>query len=138
MAGTLTESKITIQVRSTEIDINGHVNNAKYLEYLEWGREDLYECLELPYSYLLAQDIMTVTVNININYRKEAIQNDRLTIITRLDTIGNTSFTMKQEIIRDGDQSLIADAHVTLVTVAATSRQKIPVPQLIRHHYVTL
>ena len=136
--GTLTESKITIQVRSTEIDINGHVNNAKYLEYLEWGREDLYECLELPYSYLLAQDIMTVTVNININYRKEAIQNDRLTIITRLDTVGNTSFTMKQEIIRDGDQSLIADAHVTLVTVAATSRQKIPVPHLIRHHYVTL
>lgn len=136
--GTLTESKITIQVRSTEIDINGHVNNAKYLEYLEWGREDLYECLKLPYSYLLVQDIMTVTVNININYRKEAIQNDRLTIITRLDTIGNTSFTMKQEIIRDGDQSLIADAHVTLVTVAATSRQKITVPHLIRHHYVTL
>ena len=136
--GTLTESKITIQVRSTEIDINGHVNNAKYLEYLEWGREDLYECLELPYSYLLAQDIMTVTVNININYRKEAIQNDRLTIITRFDTIGNTSFTMKQDIIRESDQSLIADAHVTLVTVAATSRQKIPVPQLIRHHYVTL
>jgi acyl-CoA thioesterase FadM len=30
------ETALTIIVRSTEIDINGHVNNAKYLEYLEW------------------------------------------------------------------------------------------------------
>ena len=27
-------------VRCTEIDVNGHVNNAKFVEYLEWGRED--------------------------------------------------------------------------------------------------
>jgi acyl-CoA thioesterase FadM len=27
-------------VRCTEIDVNGHVNNAKYVEYLEWGREE--------------------------------------------------------------------------------------------------
>jgi acyl-CoA thioesterase FadM len=27
-------------VRCTEIDVNGHVNNAKYVECLEWGRED--------------------------------------------------------------------------------------------------
>ncbi len=131
----LTESRITIQVRSTEIDINGHVNNAKYLEYFEWGREDLYECLDLPYTYLLSQNIITVTVNININYRKEAIQNDQLTVISRPDKLGNTSFTMEQTIIRESDQAVIADAYVTLVTVDAKSRKKITVPDLIRKHY---
>ena len=133
----MVESKITIQVRSTEIDVNGHVNNAKYLEYFEWGREDVYDCLNLPYSYLLSQNIMTVTVNININYRKEAYQNDMLTIITQLGTVGNTSFTMEQTLIRESDQSLIADAHVTLVTVDAKSRQKIPVPDVIRREFTT-
>jgi len=27
-------------VRPTEVDVNGHVNNAKYVEYMEWGREE--------------------------------------------------------------------------------------------------
>jgi acyl-CoA thioester hydrolase/thioesterase-3 len=31
------KTSLNIIVRPTEIDVNGHVNNAKYLEYLEWG-----------------------------------------------------------------------------------------------------
>jgi acyl-CoA thioesterase FadM len=27
-------------VRCTDSDVNGHVKNAKCVEYLEWGRED--------------------------------------------------------------------------------------------------
>ena len=27
-----------LTVRSTDIDVIGHVNNAKYLEYMEWAR----------------------------------------------------------------------------------------------------
>ncbi len=129
------ESRIDIIVRSTEIDVNGHVNNAKYLEYFEWGREDLYECVNLPYDYLLKQGIMTVTVNININYRKEALQNDHLTVITRLGGVGNTSFTMTQELVRESDGAFIADATVTMVTVDASTRGKIPVPDLIRRQF---
>ena len=48
------DASIELIVRSTEIDVNGHVNNAKYLEYLEWGREEWYEkagCL-MPYFWL--------------------------------------------------------------------------------------
>ena len=37
-------------VRCTEIDVNGHVNNAKYVEYLEWGREEWYERRGFPYE----------------------------------------------------------------------------------------
>lgn len=129
------ENKITIQVRSTEIDVNGHVNNAKYLEYFEWGREDFYERMGLHYDRLFAENIITVTVNININYRKEAYQNDMLTIVSRSGVIGNTSFTITQDLIRESDQALIADAHVTLVTVQADTRKKTPVPDLIRQYF---
>ena len=45
---------LEIVVRSTEIDVNGHVNNAKYLEYLEWGREEWYERSGLSYETFLA------------------------------------------------------------------------------------
>ena len=77
------ESKLDIIVRSTEIDVNGHVNNAKYLEYLEWGREEWYEQSQLSYETFGAMGIQTVTVNITINYQKECKQGDQLTVTCR-------------------------------------------------------
>ncbi|MCI0182811.1 MAG: thioesterase family protein [Acidibacillus sp.] len=130
------QSRLDLVVRSTEIDVNGHVNNAKYLEYLEWGREDFYEQGSLPYDVLLGLGLITVTANININYRKEAKQNDLLTVITRPGRIGNTSFTLEQTIINTTMDLLVADASVTLVMVDATTRKAVPVPNVIRTFFV--
>ncbi len=126
------ESRISLIVRSTAIDVNGHVNNAKYLEYIEWGREAFYEQAGLSYETLLAQGVITVSVNININYRREAKQNDELTVITRPGRIGRSSFTMEQTMIRERDDVLIADASVTLVTVDAVTRASVPAPAALR------
>ncbi|MHB1627996.1 MAG: acyl-CoA thioesterase [Bacilli bacterium] len=126
------ESRISLIVRSTAIDVNGHVNNAKYLEYIEWGREAFYEQSGLSYETLLAQGVITVSVNININYRREAKQNDELTVITRPGRMGRSSFTMEQTVIRERDDVLIADASVTLVTVDAVTRASAPAPAALR------
>ncbi len=126
------ESRISLIVRSTAIDVNGHVNNAKYLEYIEWGREAFYEQAGLSYETLLAQGVITVSVNININYRREAKQNDELTVITRPGRMGRSSFTMEQTVIRERDDVLIADASVTLVTVDAVTRASVPAPAALR------
>jgi len=122
---------IEILVRSTEIDVNGHVNNAKYLEYLEWGRENWYEQHGLDYARLKNQGLVTVLVRISANYRREAIQNDKLRISTHLTQVGNTSFTMEQS-ITNHHENLVLDAEVILVTVDPISRNKVRVPKSIR------
>jgi thioesterase-3 len=66
------KTAIQIEVRPTELDSMGHVNNAKFLEYMEWSREDWYNKAALPFDTFTALGLGTVTVNININYRKEA------------------------------------------------------------------
>lgn len=125
------KTKLSLIVRPTEIDVNGHVNNAKYLEYLEWGREEWYEACDLPYHVLLQDGYQTVTVNININYRKECLQNDRLTVITEPDKAGNTSFVLKQTIINE-DGIVCCDAFITCVTIDASSRKSVPIPKKLR------
>jgi thioesterase III len=125
------EVALEIIVRSTEMDVNGHVNNAKYLEYLEWGREEWYETNGLHYDVFLDMGIQTVTVNININYRKECKQNDRLTIVTRPEKIGRTSYVLKQE-IRNQHGDLCADALVTSVAMDSTTRTSREVPDALR------
>lgn len=119
---------LEIVVRSTEIDVNGHVNNAKYAEYLEWGREEWYDTNGFAYDTLQKLGAATVTVNLNLNYRREAGQGDALQVITKPLRIGRTSFAFRQEIVRK-DGTVVADAVVTLVTIDPSTRKSRPLPE---------
>jgi thioesterase-3 len=121
------ETSLEIVVRPTEIDVNGHVNNAKYVEYLEWGREEWYERNGLPYERLFELGAVTVTVNLNLNFRKECRQGELLVVLTRPERLGRTSFILRQE-IRKRTGEVAADAVVTLVTIDPATRTSRPVP----------
>ncbi|RAR45237.1 thioesterase family protein [Paenibacillus sp. MDMC362] len=125
------KTSLDIVVRPTEIDVNGHVNNAKYLEYLEWGREEWYEAGNLQYDLLKRLGVQTVTVNININYRKECAQGERLTIVTEPHAVGRTSYVLIQTIYNEQGE-LCADAAVTSVAMDVHTRKSRPVPEELR------
>jgi thioesterase III len=115
-------------VRCTEIDVNGHVNNAKFVEYLEWGREEWYDRHGFAYDRLKDLGAITVVVNINLNYRQPCHQGDRLWIITWPRGRGRTSFAFAQRIERS-DSTVVADGVVTLVTVDPDTRRAVPLPE---------
>ena len=115
-------------VRCTEIDVNGHVNNAKYVEYLEWGREEWYDRHGFAYGRLEALGAITVVVNINLNFRQACHQGDRLRIVTWPRGRGRTSFAFAQRIDR-ADSTVVADAVVTLVTIDPETRRARPLPE---------
>jgi thioesterase-3 len=111
-------------VRCTEIDVNNHVNNARYVEYLEWGREEWYNRHGFSYDRLREMGAVTVVVNINLNFRQECRQGDRLRIVTGPERRGRTSFILSQRIEKKGG-AVAADALVTLVMVdPATGRSR--------------
>jgi thioesterase III len=114
-------------VRCTEIDVNGHVNNAKYVEYLEWGREEWYDRHGFTYDRLRQLGAVTVVVNINLNFRQPCRQGDQLRIVTGPRRRGRTSFVLGQRIERGG--TVVADADVTLVTTDPATGRSRPLPQ---------
>lgn len=124
------KTAIQIEVRPTELDNMGHVNNAKFLEYMEWSREDWYNKAALPFDTFTALGLGTVTVNININYRKEARLGQHLTISTEPIRKGRTSFVLKQVII-NANEELVADAEVVIVTIDLQSRKASPLPDAL-------
>lgn len=121
------EVVLPIVVRCTEIDVNGHVNNAKYVEYLEWGREEWYDRQGFSHGRLLELGAVTVVVNIQLNLRQACRQGDLLRIVTRAERRGRTSFVLDQRIEKDG--AAAADAVVTLVTVDPTHGRSRPLPE---------
>ncbi|MGD9366073.1 MAG: acyl-CoA thioesterase [Desulfobacteraceae bacterium] len=103
-----------IKVRGYHLDHFDHVNNARYLEFLEEGRWHYLEENGLI-DTLHARGITHVTVNVNINYRRSAVVGQVLSIETGVAGKGRKSFTMEQKIYLRGSDALIADAQVTSV-----------------------
>ncbi len=114
-------------VRSTEIDSLGHVNNAKYLEYMEWGRVEWLTETGLTMDVLRRLGILPVVANININYRRELRLGQRVKIVSKLSQIGNKSFVVRHELYNEREE-LVSDADVTMVMIDAKERRAIPLP----------
>jgi acyl-CoA thioester hydrolase len=100
-----------IEIRWSDLDVYGHVNNAVYLTYLEEARDEwLGGALGDP-----AQIWNWVLVRVEIDYRRELALADDVAVVTcRLDRIGNSSVTTREE-VRTGDGSLAAEAKAVLV-----------------------
>ena len=81
----------------------------------------------VPYARLFALGAVTVTANLNLNFRQECRQGEFLVITTRPERLGRTSFALRQEIRKRGG-TLAADGLITVVTIAPTTRKSRPVP----------
>jgi len=103
-----------IIVRGFHIDIFSHVNNARYLEFMEearWVVIDKY----IDLKRMQAKGIIFVVVNININYRRPASVGDILELYLGLTKIGGKSAVFYQEIRLKETDTVVADAQVTFV-----------------------
>jgi thioesterase-3 len=114
-------------VRSTDIDVIGHVNNAKYLEYMEWARFDWMFQQGFTLEELKRRQIMPVVVSIQINYRKELRMLEQVQVRTSVVKIGEKSFVIRQELYNQQDERA-ADADVTMVMIDTVARRSVPLP----------
>jgi thioesterase-3 len=74
--------------------------------------------------------IGTVTVNININYRKEVRLGEKLTISTEPVRRGRTSFVLRHEIYNEKGER-VADAEVISCTIDLKARKAVPIPEAL-------
>lgn len=79
-----------IKVRGYHLDVYQHVNNARYLEFLEEARWHGLENSD-SFHWMTAHNIAFVVVNININYRRPAVLSDLLTITSQLQQLNGKS-----------------------------------------------
>jgi thioesterase-3 len=103
-----------IKVRGYHLDLYGHVNNARYLEFLEearWGFTEEYGSIEAFSQAGLA----FVIVNININYRRAALMGEQLVIETAMQKIGSRSAVIHQLVKLQDSDTVVAEADVTFV-----------------------
>jgi acyl-CoA thioester hydrolase len=90
--------KFKVEVRFSDLDAIGHVNNSRYLTYAEEARIDYFRTV----FGLDTQNLNfgTVVARNEIDYIKPILLGDHITIYTRCTHIGNKSTTYESLFIR--------------------------------------
>jgi len=103
--------KCSLKVRTYECDSYGHVNNANYLNYMEYARYELLKDVGFDYPAMVEAGYGVYVAKIEIDYKKPAITDDELLIKSWPIKKGAVSGVIAQEIWRGDD--LLIEAKVT-------------------------
>ncbi|MDR2803582.1 MAG: acyl-CoA thioesterase [Treponema sp.] len=104
-------SERKIRVRTYECDSYGHVNNANYLNYLEYARFEFLRDIGFNYHGILQAGYGVYVARIEIDYKRPALMDDEILLQSWPVKKGAVSGVIAQKITRGGDT--IAEAKVT-------------------------
>ena len=120
-----------IRVRGYHLDLYGHVNNARYLEFLEEARWSFVEASR-PLAWWHDQGLAFVVAAITINYRRPAGLGAELAIQTRVARVGGRSAVIHQDVLDDATGERVADADVSFVIISRETGRPVALNEELR------
>ena len=123
--------KYEVKIYYEDTDAGGVVYYANYLKFLERARSEAIYELGFSNTELKKEfGVLIIVKSCNIDYKKPAIFEDKLSIISTIKEITKTSFIMEQNINRD--KELIASADIHLVLVNSDGRPT-KIPEILKN-----
>ncbi|MEG3192668.1 acyl-CoA thioesterase [Lysobacter sp. D1-1-M9] len=117
-------------VRWRDLDAFNHVNNSKYLSYLEEAR--LRWMLSVP-GQGLDDDVAPVVAAATLNYRRPIQWPSEVVIELFVERLGNTSVSVGHRIVAaDNPGVLFCDGNVVMVWIDRQSGRAAPLPHAVR------
>jgi len=118
---------IPIEVRYNDLDPQWHVNNTRYLVYIEQARLKYLVQLGLfdGKSFL---DLKMIIADVHVAYLAPIMPDQNIRVGTRTGRIGNKSITFEYQIEDAGNGEVLAKAEVVGVTYDYHNHCAIPVP----------
>jgi len=102
---------VPYHVMFADIDVYGHVNNAVYFTYFEWGRTQLW--FELT-QWGGARDIGFIVARAECDFKKQ-LELEPIEIATRIGAMGTSSLEFLCEIRRSGGEVAATGRVVTVL-----------------------
>ena len=116
-------SRTSADIRYSDLDRQGHVNNAVFATFSEVGRVAfMYD----PAHPLASEGRSFVVARLLIDFRAELFWPGTVDIGTGVLKVGRSSFTLAQGLFNDG--RLVATTEATIVMVNKESRRSTPLP----------
>ena len=90
-----------VTVRGYELDTQGHLNQAVYLQYAEHARWELLRAAGLPQEKLLASGVGPVALEVTVKFLRELRGGDEVRVTCRFVYGEGKTFKVEQQIVKD-------------------------------------
>ena len=117
-----------LRVRSYELDLLGHVNNAVYMNYLEAARIEAMASIGLSLERLRKEGVHVVVAAAALRYLSPSHLHDDLEITVEVTRIGRTSVTVHQTVLNRSTDRMSVDAEIVGVFLGPDGKP-MPVPE---------
>ena len=120
--------RMPIPLRWSDMDAFNHVNNARYLTFLEQARIDWFETIDEPW---VTEHSAPVVASATLNFKRPI--EDPASVFVELFTekLGNSSVVIGHRIV-DADGGLHCDGSVVAVWIDRHSGKPTPLPAGVR------
>ncbi|WP_326764104.1 acyl-CoA thioesterase [Streptomyces sp. NBC_01591] len=118
---------VDVTVRGYELDTQGHLNQAVYLQYAEHARWELLRAAGLPQDKLLAGGVGPVALETTVKFLRELRGGDRVRVTCRFVFGEGKTFTAAQQILKE-DGTVAAEVTGVAGMLDLTARKLIADP----------
>ena len=108
------KTETTLRVRYGETDQMGYVYYGVYAQYYEVARVEAMRSLGLTYREMEEKGVLMPVIHFEINYKKAALYDDEVRIVTTIKelpytriTFHSESFNQKNELLNTGSVTLV-------------------------------
>ncbi len=108
--------ELDFEVRDYECDLQGVVNNAVYLHYLEHTRHKFFKEVGLDFAALHHEGIDAFVIRALVEYKQSLRSGDRFVCRLRIEKKGRLRYIFYQDIYKIPDETLIVRAEITGTT----------------------
>jgi len=123
-----------IEVRFGDLDAFWHVNNARYLVYLEQARSRYMQEMGLVDGKSL-WNLPLIVGDIHIRYRKPIELGDKVIVSMGVTRISGKTVTIEYEIAGEDGAPLYATAESIMVSFDYHTKKSVPVPDDLRRRF---
>jgi YbgC/YbaW family acyl-CoA thioester hydrolase len=120
---------LPVTVQSTHIDMFGHVNHTRYLEYFEWARFAWAEFHGFPIPRMVAEEhVGPAILRAQLQFRRECRMGDRLLVTARAVSARRGIGRVHQTILLDPGGELACEGELTFVAMDLRARRAVALP----------
>lgn len=123
------KDEIEFYVRYSETDQMSFVYHGNYVKYFEMGRIAWLNKLGFSYKKMEEDGILLPVIDLKINFKKSALFDDKLTLITKLISIPSYMIEFEYKIKREG--SLISSGYTKLIFLNSKTNKPMRCPDQI-------
>ena len=126
--------ELNVNVRFSETDALGHINNTSYFIYLEEARMKFFEALGLASNI---EDWNFLLASTKCDFITQGYFNQLLSVRTYLTKVGTKSCELSHDIICSQTGETIAKGTATLVCFNFGEQKSEPIPETIKEELIS-